>query len=278
MNYIEVTFTTPDSETSEIMMAELAEIGFESFAEKDQGFLGYIVEKCFLEKTILEISKKVSEKVSFNFTVIKEKNWNEVWESNFEPVVIGDLCVIRAPFHEPIPGKKYEIIIEPKMSFGTGHHETTSMMISLMGELNLKNLSVLDMGCGTGILAILAAKMGATSVLAIDNDEWAFNNSLENIKKNAAGIVNILMGDASLLSKTISEKFDIVLANINRNILLDDIEKYTQAMKPGAKLLLSGFYQSDRESILNHAGQFSLKEIRSLTQNNWMALVLEQKK
>jgi ribosomal protein L11 methyltransferase len=278
MNYIEVTFTTPDSETSEIMMAELAEIGFESFAEKDQGFLGYIVEKCFLEKTILEISKKVSEKVSFNFTVIKEKNWNEVWENNFEPVVIGDLCVIRAPFHEPIPGKKYEIIIEPKMSFGTGHHETTSMMISLMGELNLKNLSVLDMGCGTGILAILAAKMGATSVLAIDNDEWAFNNSLENIKKNAAGIVNILMGDASLLSKTISEKFDIVLANINRNILLDDIEKYTQAMKPGAKLLLSGFYQSDRERIINHAGQFSLKEIRSLTQNNWMALVLEQKK
>jgi ribosomal protein L11 methyltransferase len=277
MNYIEVTFTTPDSEASEIMMAELAELGFESFAEIDHGFIGYIPEKDFSEKTTLEISKKVSEKASFNFKIIKEKNWNEVWESNFEPVVIGDLCVIRAPFHEPIPGNKYEIIIEPKMSFGTGHHETTSMMISLMGELDLKNQSVLDMGCGTGILAILAAKMGAASVLAIDNDEWAYNNSLENIEKNAAGHVNILLGDASLLLKANSEKFDIVLANINRNILLADIEKYSLVMKPDSRLLLSGFYNIDRESILNHAGQFSLKEIRSLTQNNWMALVLELK-
>jgi ribosomal protein L11 methyltransferase len=274
MKYTELNVTCSSAEQREVLMAELSEIGYESFTENDEGFLAYIPEPQFDGSVLTSLTHLEKFGCSFSSAGIPEQNWNQVWESNFEAVCIGQFCRIRAPFHDSSNEVKYEILIEPKMSFGTGHHETTSMMIQLMEGLDIGGRSLLDMGCGTGVLAILAKKMGAAEVVAIDTDEWAFQNTLENIQRNNTNEISVSLGDAELLSRWINKPFDIVLANINRNILLNDIGAYASVMKKGARLLLSGFYDADQSLILESAAQFSLRLQRSLTHNAWMAIEL----
>ncbi|MGF1555026.1 50S ribosomal protein L11 methyltransferase, partial [Paucihalobacter sp.] len=244
MNYIGYEFLIePLQPASDILIAELGYAGFESFVENESGISAYI-QKSDWHKDILEgieILKSDDFSISHTFEEIEQQNWNEEWENNFHPIVVDDLCTVRAPFHE-IPNTKYDLIIEPKMSFGTGHHETTHMMIQHLLKNNLKETVVLDMGCGTAVLAILAEKLGAKKVDAIDIDNWCYLNSLENAERNNCSNISVFEGDATLLGKT---KYDVIIANINRNILLRDISTYATCLEPNGRLFLSGFYKED---------------------------------
>lgn len=275
-SYTEVLIIPAIPDLSEYLMAEMAELGFETFMDQEAGFLAYIDTALFSESAIKALDSFEKAKPEMSWKEIAQQNWNAEWEKNFEPVTVGDFCGIRAPFHPPFHDKQYEIIIEPKMSFGTGHHETTSLMIELMSSVTMTQKKVMDMGCGTSVLAILAAKMGASEVSGIDNDEWAFENSIENLQKNNVPHVNIFLGDASLLNNYPAEHFDIILANINRNILLNDMASYARALKVNGDMLLSGFYSEDKPMLLEHCKQFSLGEIRFLTLHNWIALLLKK--
>ncbi len=272
MDYVEVDCQVFPPRTIEIVIAEFAEFGFESFAENPHGFQGYIPANLFSEEKFSALSVFQNKEIKINYTVktIPDQNWNALWESNFEPVTIENECYIRAPFHPEKKGFRYEIIIEPKMSFGTGHHETTHMMAQLLMELDVKGKTILDMGCGTGILAILARKMNAAKVMAIDNDEWAYNNTKENIIKNNVPEIEVLLGDAGLLTGL---QFDIVIANINRNILLNDIPVYSNVIKDQGLLALSGFFLSELETINQRAGESGIQYIRNLCVNNWCASI-----
>ena len=268
MKYTELEITKiEDGISSEIVIAFLAEIGYDSFSEIDSGLKAYIVSNKFDESLLKEIISKIS--FEYLFSEIKDQNWNAVWESNFEAVVIADRCIVRAPFHKA--DKKYEmdIIIEPRMSFGTAHHETTEMMIEWTLETDLKNKTVLDMGCGTGILAIIASKKGASEVVAIDNDEWAYNNSLENIQRNNTTDIDVYQGDASLLG---NKKYDIIFANINRNILLEDLPVYVNCLNQNGMIFLSGFYESDIEVIEELANRLQLKIASIKLKNGWASV------
>ena len=258
-------------EITDILIAELNEIDYESYDETDTGVKGYILEKFFdFEKVkLLQANNIPGTIIKYSYEIIKTKNWNEVWEKNFDPISVNDDCIIRAPFHEIKPTAKYDIIIEPKMSFGTGHHETTYLMLKTMLELDFKDKNVLDMGCGTGVLAILASLKGAKNVTAIDIDEWAYNNTLENIEKNNCANIRVFKGNANLLQ---DQKFEIVIANINRNILLDDIKHYSKALTSGGTLLLSGLYEKDLEMINNEAAENNIKYINHLEKHNWIAI------
>ncbi|MCD4745038.1 MAG: 50S ribosomal protein L11 methyltransferase [Bacteroidales bacterium] len=271
MNYIELECKIiPEFPGKEIITAQLADIGFESFVESDNAIFAYIPENNFNENEILKLPVLNSEhfKISINHKLIKEQNWNKAWESNYEPVLIAGKCFIRAPFHPPNKNSEYEIIIEPQMSFGTAHHETTSLMIEMMMNESLKQKSILDMGCGTGILAILSYKMEAENITAIDNDEWAYKNTLDNLNKNNIPCIKVLHGDANLLG---FEKYDIILANINRNILLNDISKYSSVLNNNGILVMSGFYKRDLEMIKAEAEKFHLEFENYLLKNNWVA-------
>jgi len=272
MNYIEVSFKIePSNPGAEILIAQLSQIGYESFLETEDGVKAYIQESFFNVGDIqgLAVFQLGSFKVSYTHKFVPDQNWNEVWESNYDPVLIKGKVYIRAPFHTELENIAFSILINPKMSFGTAHHETTSNMIELMLDEDMKGATVLDMGCGTGVLAILAEMMGAKSVLAIDNDEWAYNNSLENIRNNNCRNINVLLGDESLLG---NERFDFVIANINRNVLTENIPVYSNHLKEGGSMLLSGFYESDLshiEAITQKAGlTIELKK----EQNNWLAV------
>ncbi len=275
MDYTEINCQVFPPRFIEIVIAEFAEYGFESFAENAQGFQGYIPANKFSAETFstLSIFRNKEVKINYSVKLIPDENWNAVWESNFEPVSIGNECYIRAPFHAEKQGVKYEIIIEPKMSFGTGHHETTHMMAQLLLELDVKGKTVLDMGCGTGVLAILARKMQAAKVTAIDNDEWAYNNSQENIIKNNVPEIEVLLGDADLLT---DQQFDLVIANINRNILLNDIPVYSTVIKSKGLLTLSGFYLEDLPIINETTEKQGLQFIRNLCVNNWCASLYQK--
>ncbi len=254
----------------EILTAELAEIGFESFLEDEAFFRAYCPEESFSEAKLAEIlafeGLKNIQKPSSK--LIPDENWNANWESSYNDVVIDNSCRIRAPFHQPNPTIKYDLLIEPKMSFGTAHHETTAQMISLMLKADFEQKSVLDMGCGTAVLAVLACKMGANQIVAIDNDSWAYENALENVKLNNCEGIEVLKGDASAIGK---QKFDVVLANINRNILLADMCAYAETMPAGAKLLLSGFYVEDLPEIRKSAEKLALHYQSHSVKNNWVA-------
>lgn len=269
MDYIEVNFKIDTNcPEMEILMAQLAEIGFESFMESENDLLAYIQVDSFSEFLLEEMVQSNPFQFKYSFKTIKEQNWNEVWESNYDPVTIKGQVYIRAPFHDTNPAIKYEILVDPKMSFGTAHHETTSLMIEMLLSEKMNGKKVLDMGCGTGILAIITEMMEAAEIDAIDNDEWAFNNSLENVEKNNCKKIYVQLGDINAL-KTV--EYDYVLANINRNVLLKDMAAYATHMVKNGILLLSGFYTEDLDLIASSANDNNLSLDYNLVKNNWVA-------
>jgi len=275
MNYLEFRFDMPAGETeAAILMVQLEEIGFEGFIEAEGNLTGYIVSEEFNEDDLNRLKYlKDHPEIKYSTVILGDKNWNEEWEKHYTPVVIAGKCYIHAPFHPPRPDLPVEILIEPRMSFGTAHHETTALMIEWMLEIEMKNKQVLDMGCGTGILAILANKLGASGVLAIDNDEWAFRNALDNFRLNNVMNCKVLMGDASVIPH---KKFDVILANITRNVLLKDMSSYTAALKSQGLMILSGFYNADEEAIIRHAGLNGLKTSGRKMKGGWTALLLKR--
>ena len=278
MNYISVNYKINNHLElyREIIIAELGEAGYEGFRETDDGLEAYINETDFDENVLKTLSiYNFCQKEDLNFSVekIKEENWNAVWEKNFEPIIINNRCIIKAPFHQVAQSYPFEIIIEPKMSFGTGHHETTSLMIEIILEENLKGKMVLDMGCGTGVLGILASMKGAEKVTAIDIDEWAYNNTIENAERNGIKNIDILEGDAGLLG---SKNYDIIFANINRNILLKDMETYVRVLVPGGKLIISGIMPADKEIMKKKGEKYNLKHRNTRLKNNWIAMEFQQ--
>lgn len=274
MDYIEVSFEFKpvSSDNREIMAAILGQIDFESFSDTKQGINAYIQEPLFNKDLMNESLKPLQslfENLAFNVTLIKDQNWNAEWEKNFSPINIVDTCRIRAPFHPTDGNFQFDIEIEPKMSFGTGHHATTALMVQFMLEMDLKNQEVLDMGCGTGVLAILASFKKAKNILAIDIDNWAFENTIENIERNKVSNIETLKGDASLLK---NRKFDVILANINRNILIKDLEVYSKSLAPKGQLLLSGFYNQDLPLITKTAEKYGLSIQKHIENDNWVAV------
>lgn len=266
MDYIKITFADLQPEQKEILIAKLAEAGYEGFEEKDASLDAFINSKSFDKSIINEISFKYQ--TPFTKEKIAETNWNQVWESNFEPVIVKDYVAIRADFHKPITNTKFEIVIMPKMSFGTGHHATTFMMIELMKELDLKGRSVLDFGSGTGILAILAEKEGAKNIDAIDNDDWSIANAQENFEKNNCTRINLRK--ASDAASDI--KFDTILANINKNVIIENLALLSELLNKDAHILLSGLLKEDKDEILSIATKLCLKFKKELIRNNWIAL------
>lgn len=277
MRYTKVVATISPftSEKAEILTALLADVGFESFMETETGLEAYIQHAEFRQELLDDVKLPFDDtNVEYSISELEDKDWNEEWEKNYyQPIVIDDKCIVRSPFHPAKPEIPIEIIIEPKMSFGTGHHETTSMMIESILEINVTGHRVLDMGCGTGILAILASKRGASEILAIDIDEWCIRNSEENCQLNSTGNIIIKQGDASILSG--EGMFDIIIANINRNILLADMKAYLKQLKPGGLILFSGFYESDFNVIDEEAKSLNLRLINRKEKNNWTALTYE---
>ncbi len=268
--YIEYDFRiSPKDPATEILIAELGNVGFESFVENETGMLAYIQKNDWFENILEDIFILNSDEfeIEYHFYEVAQTNWNEEWEKNFEPIQVDDLVSIRAPFHEN-PNLKYDIIIEPKMSFGTGHHETTHMMIQHLLKLDLENKKVLDMGCGTGILAIFAEIKGAKPIDAIDIDEWCYTNSIENIERNYCSHITVYQGDASLL---MDKKYDVIIANINRNILLADMKTYSSCLDKNGILLLSGFYEEDLPLIDEEATKHQLKIQHTIKRNNWLS-------
>lgn len=275
MDYTKVTCTlTSDSELArELLIAELGNAGFESFTETEEAVEAYIPSGDFSLELLGSENLQQNEFFGFRFTVetIADQNWNEVWEQNyFEPLLIEEQCVIRAPFHHIYPSAEFEIIINPRMAFGTGNHETTHLMIKAMLEIDMKDFRVLDMGCGSGILSILASMKGASEITAIDIDEWSTNNTLENAELNNISNILVRLGDASLLK---GQQFDLILANIQRNILLQDMLSYVSVLKPGGLLLMSGFYKSDLETIEGKAISLGLKMTRTYEKSDWCAAI-----
>ncbi|WKB80491.1 50S ribosomal protein L11 methyltransferase [Cellulophaga lytica] len=269
--YIEYNFTVaPLQPASDILIAQLGEVGFDSFVENEEGVQAYILKDLWTEENVKNVQILSNENfdISFNFKEIEQQNWNAEWEKNFEKIVVDDVCTVRAPFHEK-PNTKFDIVIEPKMSFGTGHHETTHMMLQHILEHDFTGKSVLDMGSGTGVLAILAAMKNAGSVDAIDIDNWCYLNALENKERNNCNQINVFEGDVSLLK---DQKYNIIIANINRNILLADIPEYAKCLTKDGILFLSGFYKEDIPVITEKCNEVGLKFEKNLEKNNWVAV------
>jgi ribosomal protein L11 methyltransferase len=273
MNYQEYTFTVKGTEDyhKDLLINSLAEIGFDTFEDDGEGFKAYIPVSEDVDAAIAEIKDQYSGMFDFDFKVktIAHQNWNEVWESNFEPLTINERCYVRATFHEPHPEYEFEIVIDPKMAFGTGHHQTTTLMMQLMMEQDFKGKNVLDMGCGTAILAILASQMGAKDLIAIDYDEICYDSTIENSKLNNITNIKPLCGSKEVIP---DQKFDIIMANINRNILLDQIDRYSEALSPGGCIFFSGFYEEpDLAIITQKANSAGLTYQLHKKSDNWVA-------
>lgn len=269
--YLEFDFkVAPREPFSDILMAELGTAGFESFAETEEGVLAYIQKELWNDGLLEGLYSLENDQVEviYSFKEVPQVNWNEEWEKNFEPIVVDGRCTVRAPFHEK-GNTMYDIVIEPKMSFGTGHHATTHMMIQHLMDTDLEGKDVLDMGCGTGVLAILAEKEGAAHVDAIDIDNWCYENSVENAQRNNCSKIDVFEGDASLLK---GRSYDVIIANINRNILLEDLPAYVSCLRKGGVLLLSGFYEGDIPMIREKCESLSLNFAQKLEKNLWVAL------
>lgn len=277
MDYIEVSIKIkPYRPFNEILVAQLGELEFESFLEEETDSLvkAYILEEHFdlrLVENCCSVFKETLE-YTISFTKIERVNWNKKWEENFDSVEVGLFCYVRAPFHEAKPEFEHEIIIEPKMSFGTGHHQTTQMMIELMGNIDFAGKKVLDMGSGTGILAILAKKMGAGKTDAIDIEDWAFENMKENFDRNGVEVFSYL-GGVEVISQ-IDEQYDVIIANINKNILLNQFPIYVSHLKNGGKLLLSGFYKTDAIDLIEAEDLHHFSKEAERVKDDWCALKL----
>ncbi|WP_372949825.1 50S ribosomal protein L11 methyltransferase [Mariniphaga sp.] len=268
---IEIGITPFEDWLRDVLIAELGEVDYESFVETETGLEAYISKEKFDEKALTDLLHSFNENFSFQIKkeLIKSQNWNEVWEKNyFKPLVIGGECLVRAPFHKEYPQCKYEIVIEPNMAFGTGNHETTSMMLEAILKENLAGKKVLDMGCGTGILGILASMKGAESITAIDIDEWSVKGTYENAELNNIKNLKVKKGDASLLR---DEKYDFIFANIHKNVLLNDLPAYSKSLNNNGKLFISGFYTEDIPDLKVKAESVGLEDIGFATKNNWVA-------
>ena len=268
--YIAYDFNvSPKEPATEMLIAQLGYVGFESFVEQDHGVTAYIQKQEWNSKILDDVFLLHSNEfnITFEHNEIAQTNWNEEWEKNFFPIQVDDLVSIRAPFHTN-PSLQFDIVIEPKMSFGTGHHETTHMMVQHLLALDLDTKKVLDMGCGTGILAIFAEMKGAKPIDAIDIDSWCYENSLENIQRNNCNHITVYEGDASVLK----EKYDVIIANINRNILLSDMKTYTDCLNENGVLLLSGFYKEDIVIIEDEVTKYGVTFETMIQRNNWVAL------
>ena len=275
MKYQEVDILISNqSPFREIIVAKLNEVGFESFSEDEHNLKAYIQEDKLVLKDvegILNSIKKLTN-ISYKIKKIKQENWNEKWESNYFPVIINDICAIRAPFHKKI-NCKYELIIMPKMSFGTGHHETTELMIKQILNLNFKNKNVLDVGCGTGVLSILASKLSANQVTGIDTDDWAFQNSIDNSKLNNVDDIHFFHGDVHSITKN---KYDYIFANINLNTIIDQLSTYINLITSKGSILISGFYEENEEIILTLVKKLKLKVVTKKNKNKWLMLHLSR--
>lgn len=264
--YIEIQFQNISPEQSELLIAQLNEIGFDGFEEEENVLKAFIPENDFIAASLKEIA--ASQHLSFTQTTIDETNWNAVWESSFQPVIVDDFVGIRADFHKPITGVGHEIVITPKMSFGTGHHATTYMMIEQMREIDFTGKTVFDFGTGTGILAVLAEKLGASKVFAVDYDEWSIENASENLIRNNCSKFELKKAD----NAQGESRYDIILANINKNVILDNFASLTSQLAPDGILLLSGLLADDKTDILTEADRFSLRNRKITAKNNWISL------
>lgn len=275
MNYYELSFILTDAEDfhSDLLINALSEANFDTFEETTHGFNAYIAENLYNESLIDEVICPYRDMIKFSYTktFIPQKNWNEVWESNFDPIQVSDQVYIRATFHPQKENFPYEIIIDPKMSFGTGHHQTTMLMMEWLLQSDLKNKIILDMGCGTAILGILASKLGASSVDAIDYDEVCYISAKENAALNDINNLTAYCGSKEVIP---NKKYHTILANINRNILLDQMQSYADVLEKDGELYLSGFYEADLDVLISEAEKFGLKYIEHKKLNEWVSAKL----
>ncbi len=271
MNYLQVSFNAENlaDYQQDLLIAELADVGFDTFEETETGFDAFIIEQQFNEELVKQVIDKQNLAIQYVVKNIESQNWNEEWEKNFSPLVISNNCYVRATFHEPQPQYEYEIIIDPKMAFGTGHHQTTTMMMQYVLENDFTDKIVLDIGAGTAILGILAAKKCAKQIVAIDYDEICYLSAIENAKLNGVANLTSIHGGKEVIPQQV---FDVILANINRNILLDQIHRYAEVLKPKGEIYFSGFYESpDLDIIKSHCEQFGLSYLNHKKINDWVA-------
>jgi len=275
MNYIEIKVSC-DAVFRDILIAEMAELDFDSFVETEVGFDAYVVEELFSHPGLQQLfnNYRKQTKIWYELKKVPKVNWNEEWEKNYDPIQVGEQIYVRATFHEPRPEFDYEIVINPKMSFGTGHHETTHQLLALQLEIDFKDKTVLDVGSGTGILAVMASKLGAAAVSATDIDDWCIENAIENFELNQVKPEWVKQG--VIRSLDLSEAYDIVIANINKNVLLDELEEYASLCKAGGSLFLSGFYTHDEADLLEKAGSLGFEKVLSTEKRNWEALLLRK--
>lgn len=271
-NYIKASINSSAEEEREILIALLSNEGYDGFEETPSGLNAYISEELFDDAVLKEILQPFAKSVQTE--IIAPKNWNAEWESNYEPVIVEDFVAVRAHFHQTVAAVKHEIVITPKMSFGTGHHATTWQVMKLMQEIDFTDKSVFDFGCGTGVLAILAEKLGAASVLAVDNDDWCIENSLENVVNNQCIKIDVKKGEAPPSDL----QFGIILANINRHILLQNMEIMSNALEENGYLLISGFYKDENSMLADAAKANGLQLIKASDRHNWSAMLFQKMK
>lgn len=273
--YLEVNFEI-SANFSDLIIAELDQHGYDSFQEIDTGVQAYILIDDFDEEVIKDLQQQYEDVVEFNYTVseLENKNWNEEWEKNFEQSIINDDCIVRASFHVPAKAYKYDIIIDPRMSFGTGHHATTSMMLLHELDMNIQGKKVLDAGCGTGVLAIMAAKLGAAEVFAYDIDDWSYNNAIDNFAINHTNTIQINVGEVDVAKN--NSPYDAILANINKNVLLQDISEFSKLLQENSYLVLSGFYEKDIEDLMNEAKKYGFSLENQKEKDGWVSLRLKK--